>query len=42
MQAMLTSGSINGPDRIRCAFFKNGFKERIISMADQMGGQRRI
>ncbi len=42
MQAMLTSGSINGPDRIRCAFFKNGFKERIIKMADQMGWQRRI
>jgi hypothetical protein len=42
MQAMLTSGSINGPDRIRCDFFKNGFKERIFSMADQMGWQRRI
>ena len=42
MQAMLTSGSINGPDRIRCDFFKNGFKERIIELADQLGWQRRI
>ncbi len=40
LQALLTAGSFNGPDRIRCDFFKNGYMEKLIKLGKQHGWKR--
>ena len=34
MQAILATGSVYGPDRVRCEFFRNDFKRRITELCE--------